>query len=275
VVGTTAPIVVTGTVRPGTPDPSRGTPATAATPAGAGAAAATADTQQPQSASTGSTGSNGSNGSAPGAAAPSDGVTAAAPAAPATPATPGTMTAALDAALAQQQLTGTPAATAATAAGPTGAAPSAPGLPSQTAAAAQLVRALGPLRSAGDGTHRITLELHPAELGSVRVLVELRAGTMNVQLAGGDLARDAMRHGLPDLRQQLENLGISTGSLDVSQHAPGEGALTGQDWAAARDGRGDRLPGGTAQPPDRLPPDRHAPPEHPRSGAPRALDLNL
>ena len=54
------------------------------------------------------------------------------------------------------------------------------------------------------------------DLGAVQVTVDLRHGEISVQLHSGDAAaRDALRDGLSDLRQQLEDQGLRAGSLEV------------------------------------------------------------
>ena len=142
------------------------------------------------------------------------------------------------------------------------------------ATASQLVRSLGPLRSNADGTHRISLELHPAELGTVRVLVEMRSGTMHVQLSGGEAARDAMRHALPDLRQQLDDLGITTGSLDVDQGPANQHDQSQQlaDQRLANQQPTDRGSRPTDESEARTP---AGPGTRTRSGTARALDLSM
>ena len=143
---------------------------------------------------------------------------------------------------------------------------------SSSPVAAQVAHAIAPLRLGPDGSHVVTVVLHPAELGSVRVTVELREGAMHVQLSGGAVAVEALRSSLPDLRHQLEQLGTPATSIDVAAHGfnrspeqqPGSG------------------PGSTSQP--EREPDQRArsrdpdplPPHPPKPSAGRALlDLRM
>ena len=69
-------------------------------------------------------------------------------------------------------------------------------------AATQLVQHLAPLRTGPDGVHRMTVSLSPKELGPVQLRVEVRDGTLSLQVAGSnDLAREALRAAMPDLRK--------------------------------------------------------------------------
>ncbi len=68
------------------------------------------------------------------------------------------------------------------------------------------------LASSGNGTHRITLTLQPAQLGEVRVTLVVRDGAVRVRLSGeaGDGAvRQALATGAPELQRMLERAGAS------------------------------------------------------------------
>lgn len=106
-----------------------------------------------------------------------------------------------------------PAGPAATA--PAGA-PAAP--PAPAATAAQLVEPVVAVHRRGpDGTHTMTVDITPDELGPVRVHVELRDGNVELRLAGhSEAAREALRAALPELRRALEAAGVGTGSFDVT-----------------------------------------------------------
>ena len=81
-----------------------------------------------------------------------------------------------------------------------------------------------PLRREADGIHRLTVHLHPADLGPVSVVAEIRNGSVSVQLTGGtDAGRDALQQALPQLRQELADAGFVNCSLDLRQDAPGGG----------------------------------------------------
>ncbi|HUW78794.1 MAG TPA: flagellar hook-length control protein FliK [Candidatus Nanopelagicaceae bacterium] len=107
-------------------------------------------------------------------------------------------------------------------------APAAPQAP--VSVAAQLAPQVASLTSGPDGTHQITVLLHPADLGQVQVVVELKDGTINLQLAGShDPAREALIGALPDLRRELIDAGLSVGRTDVLSQNLGTsgGSMTG------------------------------------------------
>lgn len=223
-----------GTVRPGAGSP---TAAGATTPVGAG----TAGGRHPVAGATGATVTTGAGADAsgtPAAGAPT-GPGTPAPAGPAGPAGPGgpggpsgtgskTPTGPQGPAAVPQILpdgavpqpsgapTTTPAAPAAPAAAP--GAPAAPPAPVTT----QLVAAVAPFWRGPDGSYSLQLQLHPADLGAVQVLVEVRHGEVNVQLHASDGgSSDLLRTSLPDLREQLEGQGLRAGSLDVGTGGTG------------------------------------------------------
>ena len=71
------------------------------------------------------------------------------------------------------------------------------------------------LVSRGDGTHRLMLRLHPADLGEVKVVLTVRDGTVDVALSAGPDAREALRQGSPHLRALLELTGATAGDVVV------------------------------------------------------------
>jgi flagellar hook-length control protein FliK len=78
-----------------------------------------------------------------------------------------------------------------------------------------------PLRLDADGVHRLTVQLHPVDLGPVQVVAEIRNGDINVQLTSGtDAANDALRDALGDLRRELQDAGFGNTSLDLRQGNP-------------------------------------------------------
>lgn len=88
--------------------------------------------------------------------------------------------------------------------------------------ASQLASAVAALRRRGDGEYVATLDLHPAELGRVRVEVEVRAGQVNVQVSAEHAGtRSLLQTGLDDLRAALQQGGLDAGQLDVSQQGWG------------------------------------------------------
>jgi flagellar hook-length control protein FliK len=80
---------------------------------------------------------------------------------------------------------------------------------------------IAPLRLTADGVHRLTINLHPADLGPVQVVAEIRGGEINVQLSGStDAGNDALRNALDDLRRELQDAGFGNCSLDLRQGSP-------------------------------------------------------
>jgi flagellar hook-length control protein FliK len=77
---------------------------------------------------------------------------------------------------------------------------------------------IAPLRLDADGVHRLTVNLHPADLGPVQVVAEIRNGTVNVQLSGAtDAGTDALRNAMDDLRRELEQAGFGDTTVDLRQ----------------------------------------------------------
>ncbi|GIJ52518.1 flagellar hook-length control protein FliK [Virgisporangium aurantiacum] len=106
------------------------------------------------------------------------------------------------------------------------AAPTAPAAPGQPPApqlppAAQLALRLAPLRAGPDGTHQLTILLHPAELGAVSVVATVKGDQLSVQLTGAtEVGRDALRAALPELERDLRDGGFATLTLNVRDAPP-------------------------------------------------------
>jgi flagellar hook-length control protein FliK len=88
------------------------------------------------------------------------------------------------------------------------------------------------LVSRGDGTHRITLRLHPADLGEVKVVLTVKNGTVDVTLSAGAAAREALREGSPQLRSLLELTGATTGQVVVRDLGSSAVSAAAQQQAA-------------------------------------------
>jgi flagellar hook-length control protein FliK len=105
----------------------------------------------------------------------------------------------------------TTAAAVQSAAPPPSAAPPAP-------PAAQIAMRIVPLRLEADGVHRLTVNLHPADLGPVQVVAEIRNGDVSLQLSGStDAGTAALRDSLDDLRRELTDAGFGNCDLDLRQ----------------------------------------------------------
>jgi len=79
----------------------------------------------------------------------------------------------------------------------------------------------------GDGTQRLTLRLSPENLGDVRIVVTVRDGGVDVRLAAGADAQDALRHGSADLRRLLESVGATSTQIVVRDLPGGSTATLG------------------------------------------------
>jgi hypothetical protein len=63
---------------------------------------------------------------------------------------------------------------------------------------------LSPVLNRPNGTHQISIEMHPADLGTIQATVTVQSGHVTVELnADHPGARQALGTALPDLRQQL------------------------------------------------------------------------
>jgi hypothetical protein len=98
------------------------------------------------------------------------------------------------------------------------AAPPAAGSALPAPPATQLAMHIAPLRLDADGVHRLTVNLHPVDLGPVQVVAEIRNGEISVQLSGStDAGTDALRDALGDLKRELEESGFGNCTLDLRQ----------------------------------------------------------
>ena len=96
------------------------------------------------------------------------------------------------------------------------AAPAAPARAQAPDLVGQLARPLHGLRSFGDGTHVITVRVTPENLGPVAVRAHVSGDSMRIELvAPTDIAREAIKAILPDLRRDLSGAG-GQATLDLS-----------------------------------------------------------
>jgi flagellar hook-length control protein FliK len=98
---------------------------------------------------------------------------------------------------------------------------------------------IAPLRLDADGVHRLTVHLHPVDLGPVQVVAEIRNGDISLQLTGStDAGTDALRDSLGDLRRELEDSGFGNCTLDLRQGTAQQEQARQQFAAAGWAGRG-------------------------------------
>ena len=97
----------------------------------------------------------------------------------------------------------------------------------------QIAEALRDVRRLADGSHRLSLQLYPEELGVVQLEVAVRDGQLHLRAATElESTRRLLTASLPELRGQLAEAGVSAGSLEV-------GAETAGGDRSARDGSPD------------------------------------
>lgn len=73
---------------------------------------------------------------------------------------------------------------------------------------------------ASEGSHRVQLQLNPAELGPVRIHLEMQDGTAQIVFfASHAPVRQALETALPQLQSQLAQAGIHLGQADVSDQS--------------------------------------------------------
>ncbi|WP_146215807.1 flagellar hook-length control protein FliK [Cryobacterium arcticum] len=159
----------------------------------------------------------------------------------------------------------------------TAATPSTPSAP----LASQVARPLFSLAAAGPGEHTLSISVTPDNLGPVLVRAQISASGVRLELfAPTELARDALRQILPDLRRDLAGGGLPA-SLDLSTRSqPGDAGSNGRydrpapDFSAQADSSfgGDAREGASRDPsPD---PWLRASPIGPDSADPASHDTN-
>lgn len=80
----------------------------------------------------------------------------------------------------------------------------------------ELTSTMNRLRLKGDGTHELSVQLHPLELGAVHVTAIIRDGEMTVTVACADeSARQAVLAALPSLHHQLNGGQLNGGRLNA------------------------------------------------------------
>jgi flagellar hook-length control protein FliK len=116
----------------------------------------------------------------------------------------------------------------------------------------QLSEALGHRLAANiaAGHYRLTLNVHPKELGAIDVVMEMREGRLDAQISSANaVTRDLLGDSLPRLRDALQQNGIQLANLTIGSDAQqsggrGRGAQPGQ--SDARDTI-DQLVAGTSE----------------------------
>jgi flagellar hook-length control protein FliK len=133
---------------------------------------------------------------------------------------------------------GVPAAT-----GPGPAVASAPGAPAAAEGGPsplldQVTPVLSRMVSAGEGSHRMVLRLHPADLGEVQLTVTVRGGSVDVTMAAGHEARELLAGGSHELRAMLDSIGRTAGQITFKD-LPGGAQLQQASLGLAAGGQPD------------------------------------
>jgi Flagellar hook-length control protein FliK len=91
-----------------------------------------------------------------------------------------------------------------------------------------------------DGTHRAVIRLAPEHLGEVTVTLDVRGGSVRIDLIAGPQAIGALRADLGDLRDQLAQSGLQLDDVSLSQSgssSPGTGSQGSPErWNGAQSG---------------------------------------
>ena len=105
----------------------------------------------------------------------------------------------------------------------------------------QLSEALGHRLAANiaAGHYRLTLNVHPKELGAIDVVMEMREGRLDAQISSANaVTRDLLGDSLPRLRDALQQNGIQLANLTIgsdAQQSGGRGRGAQADQSDARD----------------------------------------
>ena len=106
-----------------------------------------------------------------------------------------------------------------------------PKAPAPVAVAAQMSAHLSTFKGLADGTYETTLRLYPEELGQVSVRIQVNGGTVSIHAFGAsDVAVQALREAMPDLRQNLLQSGLDLVDSQVDQ---GSSFLTEEQESAS------------------------------------------
>ena len=93
-----------------------------------------------------------------------------------------------------------------------------PKAPAPAPVSTQMSAHLSTFKGLADGTYETTLRLYPEELGQVSVRIQVNGGTVSIHAFGAsDMAVQALREAMPDLRQDLLRSGLDLVDSQVDQ----------------------------------------------------------
>ncbi|MDE3204246.1 MAG: flagellar hook-length control protein FliK, partial [Acidobacteriota bacterium] len=118
-----------------------------------------------------------------------------------------------------------------------------------SSAGSQVVSVLTPMLTGAQGTHQISLQLHPEGLGVVDATVTVQAGHITVELrAESATGHQALDAALPQLRQELSG-GGGQGATVLLSHGDSRGRQSGQGAPAGPSGLASSAELPAAEPP--------------------------
>ena len=93
-----------------------------------------------------------------------------------------------------------------------------PKAPAPAPVSTQMSAHLSTFKGLANGTYETTLRLYPEELGQVSVRIQVNGGTVSIHAFGAsDMAVQALREAMPDLRQDLLRSGLDLVDSQVDQ----------------------------------------------------------
>jgi flagellar hook-length control protein FliK len=108
----------------------------------------------------------------------------------------------------------------------------------------QMVEVLRPIKQFADGTHRLSIQLRPEDMGTINVELAVNKGTLSLHVVADTAAtRDAINASLSQLRSEIEAGGVRTGSFGVGQQTAGDRQQTAASQRNARSVRSYALAG--------------------------------
>lgn len=97
----------------------------------------------------------------------------------------------------------------------------------RSAVAEQLVSVVRPL-AGSNGSHTMTLDLHPADLGRVRLVITVEGAMVHVAVHAEQATTSALLHQtMPELRRSLDAAGLTTGRIGLDSEASTSGGHAG------------------------------------------------
>ena len=146
-------------------------------------------------------------------------------------------------------------------------------VPAAVPLTAQILKPLFSLRNAGPGEHVLTISVTPDKLGPVTVRAHVTGEGIRVELfVPTDLARDALRGILPDLRRDLAGSGLNA-HLDLSSNNQAGDPEASRQSRSETDGQRANAHRANARSPDEGAPDTPLDGRPHRFGSTQTIDI--